>query len=59
MSGGAVQVVRVALAERSYPIHIGSNLLGDAGLYAPHVKAGRVAVVSNEVVAPLYLDQVR
>jgi 3-dehydroquinate synthase len=54
-----VQVVRVALAERSYPIHIGSNLLGDARLYAPHVKTGRVAVVSNEVVAPLYLDQVR
>ena len=54
-----MQVVSVALAERSYPIHIGSNLLGDARLYAPHVKGGRVAVVSNEVVAPLYLEQVR
>jgi len=54
-----VQVVSVALAERSYPIHIGSNLLGDARLYAPHVKGRRVAIVSNAVVAPLYLDRVQ
>ena len=54
-----MQVVRVALAERSYPIHIGSDLLGDASLYAPHVKAKRVAVVSNNIVAPLYLERVR
>jgi 3-dehydroquinate synthase len=54
-----VQVVSVALPERSYPIHIGSNLLGDARLYAPHVKGKRVAVVSNDVVAPLYLDRVQ
>jgi 3-dehydroquinate synthase len=54
-----VQVVSVALAERSYPIHIGADLLGDARLYSPHVNGKRVAVVSNEVVAPLYLDRVR
>lgn len=54
-----MQVVSVALAERSYPIHIGSNLLADARLYAPHVRGGRVAVVSNAVVAPLYLERVR
>jgi 3-dehydroquinate synthase len=54
-----VQVVSVALGERSYPIHIGSNLISDARLYAPHVTGKRVAVVSNEVVAPLYLDHVR
>ena len=54
-----MQVVSVALAERSYPIHIGSDLLGDASLYAPHVKEKRVAVVSNNIVAPLYLERVR
>jgi 3-dehydroquinate synthase len=54
-----VQVVSVALSGRSYPIHIGSNLLGDARLYAPHVKGKRVAVVSNEVVAPLYFERLR
>jgi len=54
-----VQIVRVALGERSYPIHIGSNLIGDAGLYVPHAKGRRVAVVSNNVVAPLHLERVR
>jgi 3-dehydroquinate synthase len=54
-----VQIVSVALAERSYPIHIGSNLLGDARFYAPHMQGKRIAVVSNKVVAPLYLDRVQ
>jgi 3-dehydroquinate synthase len=50
--------LRVALGERSYPIHIGTGLLDDARLYAPHLGSGFVAVVSNEVVAPLYLARV-
>jgi len=54
-----MQTLRLALGERSYPIHIGTGLLGDAGLYAPHVQGKRVAVVSNPVVAPLYLDRVQ
>ena len=54
-----MQTISVALAERSYPIHIGSNLLGDARSYAPHVEGKRVAVVSNGVVAPIYLDSVQ
>lgn len=48
----------VALFERSYPIHIGAGALGDAALYAPHVK-GELAVVTNETVAPLYAEPVR
>jgi 3-dehydroquinate synthase len=48
----------VALGERSYPIHIGAGLLDDAGLYAPHVKGRRVAVVTNALVQPLYLARV-
>ena len=50
-----MQALRVALGERSYPIHLGSGLLDDARLYAPHVGSREVAVVSNAVVAPLYL----
>jgi 3-dehydroquinate synthase len=48
----------VALGRRSYPIHIGAGILGEAALYAPYV-AGVAAVVSNPVVAPLYLLTVR
>lgn len=53
------QTIEVALGERSYPIHIGHGLLRDGGLLAGCVRAGQVTVVSNEVVAPLYLDALR
>jgi 3-dehydroquinate synthase len=48
----------VKLGERSYPIHIGADLLGRAELYAPHL-SGSVAVITNEVVGPLYLPKIR
>ncbi len=47
----------VALGDRSYPIYIGSNLLGQAALLQKHLAGKEVLVVSNETVAPLYLDQ--
>ncbi|MFZ0257678.1 MAG: 3-dehydroquinate synthase [Gammaproteobacteria bacterium] len=49
--------VRVELGERSYPIHIGSGLLRQAGLLAPYLVDRRVLVVTNESLAPLYLEQ--
>ncbi|HSH07240.1 MAG TPA: 3-dehydroquinate synthase [Burkholderiales bacterium] len=54
-----MQSLRVALGERAYPIHIGAGILGAAELYAPHVAGRAVAVVSNAVVAPLYLERLR
>jgi 3-dehydroquinate synthase len=48
----------VALGERSYPIHIGAGILERRELYAPYVR-GSVAIVSNKIVAPLYLARVR
>ena len=45
--------------ERSYPIYIGGGLLGRADLLAPHIPGRQVMVVSNETVAPLYLDKIR
>ena len=47
----------VDLGERSYPIYIGENLLGDEDLLLQHVPGRNVLVVSNETVAPLYLDK--
>jgi 3-dehydroquinate synthase len=54
-----MQTLRVALGERSYPIHIGSGLLGSAELFIPHLARKRAAIVTNEVVAPLYLSSLR
>lgn len=47
------------LGERSYPIHIGTELLSQAKIYQPHIRGRQVMIVSNETVAPLYLDTVR
>jgi 3-dehydroquinate synthase len=52
-----VETIVVALGERSYPIHIGPGLLADPALYG--IAAKQVLVVTNEVVAPLYLESVR
>jgi 3-dehydroquinate synthase len=48
----------VELGSRSYPIHIGAGLIGRAELYAPYLSGG-VAVISNDVVGPLYLPKLR
>lgn len=52
-----MQTLKVELAGRSYPIHIGRNLIGDTSLILPHLKRKHVAVVTNTTVAPLYLEQ--
>jgi 3-dehydroquinate synthase len=47
--------LRIELGARSYPIFIGVGLLDDATLLGAAIVARDVLVVSNEVVAPLYL----
>lgn len=49
--------LNVALGDRAYPIHIGCGLLADADLVVPLLTTRQVAVVSNAVVAPLYLEK--
>jgi len=53
----AIDKVEVALGDRSYPIYIGSDLLGRNEIYQQHIPSSQVMVVSNETVAPLYLQQ--
>jgi 3-dehydroquinate synthase len=48
--------LQVDLGDRSYPIFIESGLLQTASLLKPHLSS-QVLIVSNTVVAPLYLDQ--
>ncbi len=43
------------LDDRSYPIYIGSGLLGDAELLTRHVRGKSALIVTNSTVAPLYL----
>lgn len=49
--------LNVALEERSYPIVIGHGVL-DAAILNTHITGKKIAIVTNDVVAPLYLDKV-
>lgn len=46
----------VDLGDRSYPIIIGRKLLGAVDL-SPYVAGNQVMIVTNDTVAPLYLEQ--
>ena len=50
-----IQALQVSLGDRSYPIHIGQNLLSQADLILPHLKRKQLAIVSNTTVAPIYM----
>ncbi|WP_370292220.1 3-dehydroquinate synthase [Thalassolituus sp.] len=54
-----MQTLKVDLGERSYPIYIGSGLLSDPDLYRPHIHGRQVLIVTNDTVAPIYLDDVK
>jgi 3-dehydroquinate synthase len=54
-----VESLRVALGARAYPIHLGAGLIGRPDLYRPYLAGGSAAIVTNEVVAPLYLEPVK
>jgi len=54
-----MRTLNVDLGARSYPIHIGSGLLADGDLYRSHLRSSQVMIVTNETVAPLYLEPVR
>ena len=50
-----MQPLVVDLGDRAYPIHVGPDLIGRAGLYADHLDGRQVLVVTDEAVAGLYL----
>ncbi len=49
--------LNVDLGERSYPIFIGQDILGDPALLSPYIAGKQVVIVTNETVAPLYLEK--
>lgn len=58
-SAHTTHTVRIDLGERSYPIVIGTDLLGDPATYAALPKAAAALIVTNTTVAPLYAEQLR
>tara|TARA_B100000925_G_scaffold4771_1_gene3456 strand:- start:574 stop:1647 length:1074 start_codon:yes stop_codon:yes gene_type:complete len=48
-------VIKVNLFERSYPIEIGSSLIGEFN-FSELISGNDCLIVTNEIVAPIYLD---
>ena len=51
-----MKTLNVELGERSYPIYIGTDLLSRSELLTQHISGQQVLVVSNQTIAPLYLE---
>jgi 3-dehydroquinate synthase len=54
-----MQTLNLDLGDRSYPIYIGDGLLTQAELLTSHIADKQVLIVTNETIAPLYLEQVQ
>ena len=54
-----MRTLNVDLADRSYPIYIGTGLLQMSQLLREHIPGQQVLLVSNETVAPLYAQAVQ
>jgi 3-dehydroquinate synthase len=49
----------VDLPDKSYPIFIGQNISSDPALISPYVTGKQVMIVTNDTIAPLYLEQAK
>jgi len=54
-----MKTLQVKLKDHSYPIYIGNGVLSKSDLIQPFIKSKKVMVVTNETVAPLYLQTLR
>jgi 3-dehydroquinate synthase len=53
-----MKTLHVELADRTYPIFIGENLLSESSLLASYIENKEVLIVTNTTIAPLYLERV-
>ncbi len=51
--------LNLELGPRSYPIYIDSALFDDEELLSAHIRAKRICIVTNNIVAPLYLEAIK
>lgn len=54
-----MKTINIDLANDSYPVYLGHGILGDTSLWQRHLGTGKILVVSNDVVAPLYIDRLK
>ena len=54
-----MKTIRVELASNAYTVYLGHGLLADSSLWQSHLGNGKTLIVSNDVVAPLYLEPLK
>jgi len=52
-----MEKLTVDLGSRSYPISIGEDLLSQSDLFTTAIAGKKVMIVTNDIVAPLYLEK--
>jgi len=52
-----MRTLNVDLGARSYPIYIGEDLLSTNELLKKHINNKQIVIITNDTVAPLYLDK--
>ncbi len=53
-----MRALKVNLEDRSYPIYIGSDISLDNELYSKHINSKKIALITNEQIADLYLSEI-
>lgn len=54
-----MKTINVKLESNAYPVYLGRGLLNDQSLWQKHLGTGKTLIVSNDVVAPLYLEALK
>ena len=53
-----MKTINIDLGDRSYPIYVGEQLIGNPTILHDHIHTDNVVIVTNTTVAPLYLAAV-
>ena len=53
-----MKTINIDLGDRSYPIYVGEQLIGNPTILHDHIHTDHVVIVTNTTVAPLYLAAV-
>lgn len=54
-----MHTINVESADSTYPVYLGRGLLSAGDLWRRHLGEGRILIVTNDTVAPLYLDRLQ
>ena len=53
-----MKTININLEKRSYPIYVGEGLLENCDLLKKHISNKKVAIITNDKIAPLYLEKI-